>query len=322
MLPAFANEKAPTINPKCRPGLFKIPAWRARVFSTQVSPVEIARHSRSITGASAGLTARRGPTANLHEFFDEIGANAERTRQAALFQLEKLTKEIEYRAPNYSGQLPKLAEWAKSLRRIAKDLRCDGVTQCEANPAAAPTRGSRRAPNQNPHHKRRSVHRSRRQCCVGQASARADHNNHVIPERDGLFDLTHSSGCRRTGDERSAANRKRSVFWVSSPSPQRHPLLEQYACGGAEAAGINNVALNLRVVGGNGIMAIVDPQMTNWRFCLRRCIWRRRNGRDWIELPCDCGQSGDHRDARRFQESALAAARKLANEMLAEVSAQ
>ena len=164
------------------------------------------------------------------------------------------------------------------------------------------------------------VHRSRRQCCVGQASARADHNNHVIPERDGLFDLTHSSGCRRTGDERSAANRKRSVFWVSSPSPQRHPLLEQYACGGAEAAGIKIVALNLRVFGGNGIMAIVDLQMTNWCFCFRRCIWRRRNGRDWIELPCDRGQFRGHRDARRFQKSALAAARKLTK--LAEVSAQ
>ena len=76
------------------------------------------------------------------------------------------------------------------------------------------------------------------------------------------------------------------------------------------------VARNLRLIGGNGIVAIADLQIVAWRFCFRRCIWRKRGGREWIELPCDCGQFWNHGDARRFQEAALAAMRMLANKLL------
>jgi hypothetical protein len=65
-------------------------------------------------------------------------------------------------------------------------------------------------------------------------------------------------------------------------------------------------------------MALVDLQIIVWRFVFRRCIWRRNKDRDWIKLPCDCGQFWNHGDARRFQENAPAAVRKLANKMLEE----
>jgi hypothetical protein len=81
------------------------------------------------------------------------------------------------------------------------------------------------------------------------------------------------------------------------------------------------IARNLRLIGGNDIVAIADLQIVQWRFRFRRCIWRKRGNREWVDLPCDCGSWWNHGDARRFQEAALAAMRAIANKIL-EGSAQ
>jgi hypothetical protein len=78
------------------------------------------------------------------------------------------------------------------------------------------------------------------------------------------------------------------------------------------------IALNIRLINGNNIVAIADLQVTAWGITLRRCFWKRGNGRDRIGLRCNgIGfQSGD--DAYRLQQETLAAMRAVAKQMLEE----
>jgi hypothetical protein len=78
------------------------------------------------------------------------------------------------------------------------------------------------------------------------------------------------------------------------------------------------VALNMRLINGNGIIAIADLQVTAWAVTLLRCFWKRENGRDRIGLPCDGIMFQSDGDAYRFHQAALGAMRELAHKMLEE----
>jgi hypothetical protein len=77
-------------------------------------------------------------------------------------------------------------------------------------------------------------------------------------------------------------------------------------------------ALNMRLINGNGIIAIADLQVTAWGVTLLRCFWKRENGRDRIRLPCNGIAFQSDGDAHRFQQAALAAMRMVAKKMLEE----
>ena len=76
------------------------------------------------------------------------------------------------------------------------------------------------------------------------------------------------------------------------------------------------VALNLRLIDGNGIIAIADLQVTAWGVTLLRCFWRPENGRDRIGLPCNGIVFQNDGDAYQFQHAALAAMRIAAKKIL------
>ena len=75
-------------------------------------------------------------------------------------------------------------------------------------------------------------------------------------------------------------------------------------------------ALNLRLIGGNGTVAIADLKVDHWGVTLRRCHWKRENGHDRIGLPCNGIAFLNDGDAYRFQQAALAAMRAVARKML------
>ena len=77
-------------------------------------------------------------------------------------------------------------------------------------------------------------------------------------------------------------------------------------------------ALNLRLINGNGIIAIADLQVPAWGVTLMRCYWKRENGRDRVMLPGKCIAFHSDRDAYRFQLAALDAMRAAAKQMLEE----
>jgi len=58
--------------------------------------------------------------------------------------------------------------------------------------------------------------------------------------------------------------------------------------------------------------------VTSWGITLRRCFWKRKNGRDRIGLPCNGIGFQSDGDAYRFQQEALAAMRAVAKQMLEE----
>jgi hypothetical protein len=73
------------------------------------------------------------------------------------------------------------------------------------------------------------------------------------------------------------------------------------------------VARDLRLVGGNGIVAIVDIEIVPWKLVFRGCRWRKDPAGERITLgACDCAGFVDVTIAQRFQIAALAAARALA----------
>ena len=82
------------------------------------------------------------------------------------------------------------------------------------------------------------------------------------------------------------------------------------------------VAANLRLIGGNGIIGLVDITVTKWRFTFHRCRWRRHGDHEWLEFPCDCGNFDRDGDARGFQQIAMAVVRELAQKQLQEAPAQ
>jgi hypothetical protein len=74
------------------------------------------------------------------------------------------------------------------------------------------------------------------------------------------------------------------------------------------------IITNLVPIGGSGIVARFDMTITKWRFRFARCLWRRRDDREWISFACDCGEFFNHGDRKRFQEAALTAVREAARE--------
>jgi len=84
---------------------------------------------------------------------------------------------------------------------------------------------------------------------------------------------------------------------------------------------VNVVAHNLRLIDGNGIIAIADLQVAAWGVTLLRCFWKReKNGRDRIGLPCNGFVFQNDGDAYRFQHAALAAMRTAAKKILADLA--
>jgi len=79
---------------------------------------------------------------------------------------------------------------------------------------------------------------------------------------------------------------------------------------------IEIAALNLRLIGGNGIVAIADLWVTAWNVTLLRCFWKREYGRDRIGLPCNGIVFHSESDAYRFQRVALAAMRAAAEKLV------
>jgi len=66
-------------------------------------------------------------------------------------------------------------------------------------------------------------------------------------------------------------------------------------------------ALNMRLISGNGIIAIADLQVAAWGVTLLRCFWKRERGRDRVGLPCNgitFHSDGDDRNARGRQPNA------------------
>jgi hypothetical protein len=75
-------------------------------------------------------------------------------------------------------------------------------------------------------------------------------------------------------------------------------------------------ALNMRLISGNGIIAIADLQVAAWGVTLLRCFWKRERGRDRVGLPCNGITFHSDGDAYRFQQAALTAMRAVASQML------
>jgi hypothetical protein len=74
----------------------------------------------------------------------------------------------------------------------------------------------------------------------------------------------------------------------------------------------------MRLIGGNGVVAIADLYVTAWGITLLRCCWKHKDGRDQMGLPCNGILFQSDSDAHRFQQAALAAMRELAKKILEE----
>jgi hypothetical protein len=77
------------------------------------------------------------------------------------------------------------------------------------------------------------------------------------------------------------------------------------------------VASNLKIVDGNGIIALVDIEIVAWRLVLRGCRWRKdAEGERITTGPCDSIGFSDDRITRRFQAAALTAVHDLARQVV------
>jgi hypothetical protein len=63
------------------------------------------------------------------------------------------------------------------------------------------------------------------------------------------------------------------------------------------------VARNLRLIGGNGIVALVDIEITAWRLIFRGCRWRKDPEGERVTLGlCDDAGFSDDTVARRSKQ--------------------
>jgi hypothetical protein len=78
------------------------------------------------------------------------------------------------------------------------------------------------------------------------------------------------------------------------------------------------IARDLRIIGGGGVVAIVDVEIVPWRLIFRGCRWRKDATGESVTLGA-CNDAGftDGRIAERFQQAALAAIHELAREVVA-----